>query len=227
MKKIEKQFFDAIKKNDIKKFDELIEKGVDINAKDNAGNTPVHFAVIKGSLYCLRKLLKTEGLGEINIKDDNIDDIFRNILSKCQNKVSDIIQAQACANAKNNSGKTPVHCAAYFGRLYHLLELIKVKADINIKDNEGCTPVHFAAEGGSTICLIALISAGAALSKKNEYDQVPAHLAAINGHEDFINSLIAARADVTSQDANGYTPLDEARKCGHEGIVQLLNNYKD
>lgn len=55
-------------------------------------------------------------------------------------------KSSANINAKNSSGKTPLHLACSEARLETAMFLIDSGAQINAKDNIGYTPLHVAAE---------------------------------------------------------------------------------
>ena len=48
-------------------------------------------------------------------------------------------------DAKNHSGKTPLHLAALLGLEGFVRDLLKANASIDVKDNEGITPRDYAA----------------------------------------------------------------------------------
>ena len=48
-------------------------------------------------------------------------------------------------DAKNHSGKTPLHLAALLGLEGFVRDLLKANASIDIKDDEGITPRDYAA----------------------------------------------------------------------------------
>jgi len=67
-------------------------------------------------------------------------------------------------NAKNESGSTPLHCAAYAGQEKAALLLIAKGAEINAAgdaaDNYGLTPLHNAARVGHKRAVNLLLSYG-------------------------------------------------------------------
>jgi len=103
----------------------LLKYGVDVNAKDRHGKTPLHLLLthqIRLSAYCLKEPLKEF--------------------------IKTLIENGADVNARDLDDRTPLHlCLRYSERRVDkdiVLTLIKSGADVNAKDNYGITPLHIA-----------------------------------------------------------------------------------
>ena len=119
---------------------ELIEKKVDINAKDKYGETPLHAAVKAGNTAKVWAMLAKGANIEAKNKDDWTPLHTAARLGK-EAVATILIDKGAKVNAKDNYGSTPLHRAAHNGRKAVAALLIDNKADINAKDNSGKTPL--------------------------------------------------------------------------------------
>ena len=83
-------------------------------------------------------------------------------------------------NAKDNSGYTPLHIAA-FERHTEIAELLIAKgADVNAKDEYDNTPLHTSADMGAKEIAELLIAKGAEVNARSEYQSTPLHLSLIH-----------------------------------------------
>ena len=62
--------FDAIKDNDLEKVKELLDSGIDVNVKNEAGNTPLLFSVLNSSYIGIVKLLLEHPEIDVNAKNE-------------------------------------------------------------------------------------------------------------------------------------------------------------
>ena len=89
----------------------LIEKGAEIDAKDENESTPLHLASIKGWKKIGQTLLKNGA--NINAKDTEGETPLHYAAIKDNHKVVEfLIENKAELNAKSNLGETPIHLAA-------------------------------------------------------------------------------------------------------------------
>lgn len=72
-----------------------------------------------------------------------------------------LLERRADPNVQNNRGNTPLHMAAYYGRIHAVKALLAAEASTSIVNRGGETPLHRAARGGEIEILRALASNGA------------------------------------------------------------------
>jgi len=102
----------------------LIEKGADVNAKDDSDATALMYAAWSYTI------------GNTANEIDRRQSII----------AQELIKAKADVNAQDNKGKTALMFAAREGHTFIAQELINAKANINAQDKEGKTALYYAAD---------------------------------------------------------------------------------
>ena len=127
---------------------ELIEKKVDINAKDKEGYTPLHTAVKVGNTATVWALIAKGA--DINAKDKYDWTPLHWAALKGNTAVARLLlDKKATINAEDKDGWTPLHLAARYGRVDVARLLLDNNANVNVKSKNGWTPLHWAARKGS------------------------------------------------------------------------------
>ena len=129
----------------------------DVNAKDDDGKTPLHWAAdyYAGSNDRAPAVVALIAAGaDINAKTIGGETPLRMAAAQGYfSIVSALIAAGADVNAKGFRGWTPLHGAVLIvsaARLSIVLALIAARANVNVKDDDGKTPLHYAVRGGSS-----------------------------------------------------------------------------
>ncbi len=222
----------------------LLEKGVDVNHKNNHGYTAVYYSGIFKSRE-IYELLKNNK-AEIDFKTSLIWNEF-NITKKC------IQENPELAHQKDADGWTPLMVASKNGNYDAVKFLIENKVNINEKNKfQGTALMHAALEGYYEIAKL-LIENGANVNDKGHLDDyviiwaVRSHklnivkLIVENGANIHIKGkdgktplmwavmdygtakyLIEKGADVNEKDNNGRTALDWAKMCNNKFTQKLL-----
>jgi len=147
----------------------LLNKGIDITAKNNLGYTSQHLASENGHLNCLLLLLDNGG---VNINDNN--NLFT--LSALQgaareghkNCVEVLLDRNADIHIKSRTGMTSLHLAAKYGRFICVEYLLERGSDINSKNNNGGTALIEAANSSHKKCVEILLERGAIIDSDIE-----------------------------------------------------------
>ncbi len=129
--------------------------GIQINEKDSAGWTPLHFAVDRGHIKVLALLLCTTGI-EINEKDGIGSTPLHLAAERGHIQILGLLlnATGIKVNETDTSGSTPLHLAACKGHeviVHMFLEQSEVDfVAVNGKDDEGLTPLFHAVKNGHT-----------------------------------------------------------------------------
>ena len=95
------------------------------------------------------------------------------------NLISDLIVLGANLDwqGEENYNYTPLHVAAWFGRVEIVRMLIDAGADVNLQDTDGWAPLHVAARFGKVEIVRMLIDAGARMDIQTNNGKLPYDLA--------------------------------------------------
>ena len=206
-------------------------KGLDLNAPDPTGRTPLYAALAEGRVE-LAELLIEHGayLGKADL------------------------------NRKNKEGKTPLHFAVEKGSMKVIKYLLEHGADINAKDKydwpplfyspteeilsflllkgaslkgvdldaegeNGETPLHRACRLGVVALAEFLINRGADVKEKDEQKRTPLHKASQSGSVEIVKLLLEKGAEVDRKDEYGRTPLYYAAASGNGEVAKFLIDH--
>ncbi|CAB0035784.1 unnamed protein product, partial [Trichogramma brassicae] len=187
--------------------DEL-NQPLQVNARDNFGNTPLHLAMNKGREKVAELLLRRGA--DLNLTNNkgltpmHVIEMYSSCnLSKMLFNVSGDIRHEAQIDVRDKNGNSPLHWALYRLRKPTAEMLLRNGANVNLTNDEGSTPLHI-------ICQ---------LKNKGYHDYRLAEL--FFKVTDEINQLV----QVDVQDNEGRTPLQYAVASLMPNTVDLLLNH--
>ena len=204
-----------------KKFVDIHQKDLDVNARDNNGSTPLMYAAESGNPDAVSVLIKAGA--DVNAQNnDGWAPLIYAAESGNPDAVSVLIKAGADVNARNVYEQTPLIYAAKSGNPDAVSVLIKAGAAVNAQNNNGWTPLMYAAMSGNPDAVSVLIKAGADVNARKKYGLTPLMYAARSGNPDAVSVLIKAGAAVNAQNNDGWTPLMYAAGSGSPDAVSVL-----
>lgn len=160
----------------------LLDQRVDVNARNEDGDTPLHFA----QTAAIAKLLLANG-ASANIPNE--PNQWRN--------------GCFCGN------QTALHVASDSGRAEVVSVLIQYGADVMAREENGKTALHRA---GSAKIVDMLLRAGADVDAKEFiHSNTALHLASQSGLEEVVSILVQHRADINARERDGRTALHFAK----------------
>ena len=134
------------------------------------------------------------------------------------------------ANAYSPDGFTPLHLAAYFGRVEAAELLIDRGADLHARSQNrhipSVMPLHSAIAGGKTEVALLLLERGADPNATAAGGWVPLHWAASSGNLEICRALLKRRAKRMPMADDRTRPLDLAIENGHAEVVRLLRGRR-
>ncbi|KAI9892747.1 MAG: hypothetical protein M1814_001167 [Vezdaea aestivalis] len=207
----------------------LLEKGADIEAKDNSGKTALYWAARNGHETVVRLLLE-EG-ADFKAKDDEggIALHWAVVGDDDETITKLLLERGADTEAKDNNRETALHWATWHGHEAIAKLLLENGADIKAKDKYGRTVLHWAARNGIEGAVKILLDKGADTEAKAGDGTTALYVAVKNGHEAVIKLLLEKGADTEAKDDNGNTALHWAEVRGGDEVITklLLENGAD
>ncbi|PCH55134.1 MAG: hypothetical protein COC21_03325, partial [Verrucomicrobiales bacterium] len=191
-----------------------LDKGVDVNAKDNDGRTPLHYAA-KYATKEVVELLIPNG-ADVNAKMKDGATPLHVAAQDGHKEIAELlIDKGADVDAQDVNGWTPLHSTAYEGHR-GIVELLIVKdADVNAKDVNGRTPLDLGIFTSEIADLLRKHGGRTA-------EELALRIAAFRGDLAGVQAQLDAGADVNTKDGDGWTPLHYSANYGYKEIVQLL-----
>lgn len=172
----------------------LLRTSCEIDARDDLGRTPLHWACTTGKTHFAKLLL-----------------------SRPQGCPTDYIHATELRN------KTALHLATAHDREDVVELLLEYGADVNARSDGGWTPFHNACDKGCEKIVRILLEAGADFNSQLLNGMTPLHLAAQAGHTDVVQCLLEQPSlRRRTRDTFGSTPFLRAAQFKRKDIVQLL-----
>ena len=182
----------------------LLDKGADVNARDQSGRTALLIAVdgsasehgvISGD-ESIARLLVARG-ADVNVQDDLGWSPLLTILNLWAEQpvlVDFLVAKGADINARLKDGRTGLMLVAHLGKDERIPSILAKGADVNARDNTGSTALMIAAavqwEEQSVKMMKVLISKGADLNVKDNQGRTAADRAAQAGYIDRAMLLI-------------------------------------
>ena len=205
----------------------LIECGANLDAKNNDGDTALHFAALYGYAETVKALIAAKANLEAKDNNDWTALHFAAYFGRTETVkilAQALIEVGAKLEAKDNSyGWTALHIAATKGHSEIVKTLIDLGANLEAKDNSyGWTALHFAAQNGHTETVKALIAAKANLEAKDNKEYTALHFAARNGNTETVEALIERGAKLEAKNNDDCTALHIAARNGHTETVKVL-----
>jgi hypothetical protein len=190
------------------KVDQLIEKGVDVNAQDEFGWTALMWASHEGHADVARSLI--DAGADLEREVENQDDILRVGGKELQKH--------------NYRGSTALMWASHEGHPEVVKMLLEAGANVAARDKDGSTALSNASVKGNEEIVKMLLEAGSDVDARDEYGWTALMRGSDSWHDKYeiIKLLIDAGADVDARSKSGYTALALARDKEHTGIVALL-----
>lgn len=189
---------DAITGNQYKVANYLISKGADVNAGNQYGKKPIHFATEAGNDSIVKMLIDNGADVNAKIKSELADEGITPLMIACDklsySTVKLLITNHSNINDTSSYGETAV--SKTLGNTSNedsILQIIKF-----------------------------LVENGADINKADAHKTLPIAFACMNGHYKVVKYLVANKADINFKGEAGNTALSYAAMWGYDSIFNYL-----
>ncbi|CAB0038910.1 unnamed protein product, partial [Trichogramma brassicae] len=179
---------------------EELERPVAVDAQDKLGNTPLHWALVRGHRRVMKYLLKYEADTTLANAEGSTPLHFiakKEKLFDYNTLAMFLNDARQRIDARDSSGDRPLHLAIRAGNERMIEVLLRRGADTTRANDKGETPLH-------------------AISKRIELRESPTLAAFLGRDDDDDERRIDAR------DSSGHTPLHWAVKAANWAVIEAL-----
>ena len=200
----------------------FIDAGADIEAKDDLGRSPLHWACRSGALATVKMLVKAGAGVRVTDTDGDTCLIFAAYFGHTETVRYIVSFPEVDVNHKDTDGNTALLLAASHGHTETVRYLVNLpEVDVN-QVGDDFTALHWAGQEDYPNMVKVLIDAGADMDAEDENGCSPLLLASKQGCLDTVKMLLKAGADVCAADNKGATCLALAVCNGHTETVRYL-----
>lgn len=195
--------------------------GVDVNKRDESGNTPLIYVCLKSARDLVKLLLDSGADVNLGNQKNRMPLHFAAQTGNFQ-IISMLCEAGADVNCTDNDGVTPLMLLAQNGKTDAALQLLKnPDIDVSIKDNAGRMAIDYATTAGLRELVKALTQAEG--THTDTYGNTSLHHACWNEQSEVVKVLLERDPDsVNSLNDEGESPLILATRRSNLMIAELL-----
>ena len=200
----------------------ILDNPASIETRDLKGQTPLLYAVDKGSLELAQKLLDLGANIEAKQTDKDYTPLHLAVFEENLNMVQLLLDRNADATAQSTTKKTPLHLAASIGNLEITKQLLNKHGDVDPLDENNFTPLHCAVQANCLKVVEYLLEKKSNIDAQDRQGNTPLFLAAKKGQLEIAEFLLQKKAFVDECNFQGYTPFHAAVLCGNRQLIELF-----
>lgn len=206
----------------------LLDKGGNIEAKTQTGETPLHCASAFGSESMVAFLLD-RGANKEAVTNDLSTALITASIRGRSDIVRLLLSRGADITAVKRVGSSALHHAAATGGLETLSELLATpdgRRVLDRRDNRGSTALCVAVDMGSTACAKRLLDEGADSNSADDEGMTPLLTALDEGHTSLAQMLVDVyNANPHHVDYAGWTAMHFSARHGTVEDIQMLLSW--
>ena len=205
---------------------DLIDEGADVDKKDKAGWTALHYAAVANAAEVVEVLI--DGRADFHAKDIGLGQTPLHYAAQFESveAASALLKKGADVHKRDKGGLTPLHWVRDNAEL--VKTLLDNNADVHAKTWDGRTPLLLAAWRNASEAVRALLNGGADPNATDNDGNTPLHWVAQHNASEAVEALLNKGADPNATDNDGNTPLRLAvQSKASEAVRALLNGGAD
>ena len=214
---------ESASRNDVRKIEECLEKGSDIEATAKDGCTALMIAAEKAHLEAVGYLI--DNGANLNATNSKGWTALMIAVRNANSAVVDfLLKRGADVNHLSSDHWTALAEAAQSGHTLLVKVLLDYSADTEVRSSHDWTPLMHVCYRGDEACLHQLIEAGALVESGSQRDETPMLLAAAAGHAAIVRTLLeqGAQPDASWAMKTPKLPPDSDFDSGDEKVSGLL-----
>ena len=225
-KKVAEKLYSAAQRGDIVAVNKYIERGADVEAQGEYGNTSLMAAVERGHENVVDILMAQKA--DVNKRNNDGATALHFAVKNGQTSITNkLVAGGADVNVTDHLGNIPLRIAVQKSHEEIVKVLIDKGADVNIQNRVGRTSLMIAAEKGDIKITKALINNGADVNVSTYQGMTAFHFASKFGHTNIVDALIGAGAQINQQMVNKFLiPLIADKESRKDPLLTaMLNGY--
>ncbi len=212
---------EAAEEGDLQSVKRFVEGGVDIDAKNQDGTTPLQASAWWGHKEIAAFLLEKEA--NVHVRDNYDWTPLSGAAQQDHYEIVELLLGKgADPNGKDKHGTTAVNLAAGYGRANIVRALLLRGANPNIEDDSGVTPLMNALRRADRETIELLVANGADTNESDRFGWTPLMCASGSGQKEIVRLLLKNGADLNAEARGHRTALDSAARFGDRELVELL-----
>lgn len=181
----------------------LMRGGSDVNATGRRGMNPLHICADRGFLQCANTLLDPANKADARGASDASKHVVK-------------------VNAHNDKQQTPLHLAAWAGRVDIIELLVRNSATVDVLDVEQSTPLNLAVSKNHDMAVQMLLRLNADPQRRNRHHLMPLQQACAAGAYEVAKTLAEMRMVPGADEEPWRRPMALAKYYGHQAIVDYF-----
>lgn len=199
----------------------LLDRGLDVNARDSFQNTALHDATIYGQSDALKLLLERGAEVNVNNLDCNTP-LYLAVSFSREQLLPTLLKEGANVDNHCKDDWTPLHKAADNGHVAIAQTLLDYGANVIKMSLKELIPLHRAAGRGHVQMVQLLLDYGSPVDMTTWDGWTPLHGASSSGQDDAVKVLLEHDAEVNIQSDDERTALHRACRGGHYDVTSRL-----
>ncbi|XP_066548545.1 CARD- and ANK-domain containing inflammasome adapter protein [Amia ocellicauda] len=199
----------------------LIDRGTDINGRNEMQYTPVLLAVELGHLETAKVLVAKKARLEERLPNQN-SALHLAAQSGSLGVTQLLLEAGMDANVAGPGDMAPLHVAAFHNKPVLVEVLVRAGAQVNAPTRESLTALHIASQCGHDDVVSQLLRSKADVHAKDRQSWTALHYAGARAGAATVQQLLENSADPNVADKEKKTPLHLAALDGNSEAVSAL-----